>query len=1016
MCSIYTGPCGPWRGFRTAVIDNEGRVLADELQKFLPHAERASIAVGYFFVSGFAEIMGSLERIERSGDPGHVIRLLISPTTDRRTAEAMLEANESFQAAEAESARHAEEDEAVGRAKEEVRRTIEYMSQSEKDGRAVGKLISLIRAKKVQVRVYTQDRLHAKAYILELGAGQLVHTVAIVGSSNLSISGIREHAELNLMTTHEGDHAELLEWFDRHWSHDSCREFTEEAAEILEASWAGKDHTPDDVYGKAALHEHGGYAVFPPPEPPDRTIELFDFQKKAVGEAIRKLDEYGGVIIADVVGMGKTYVGSAILKYLKEHRHAKPLIICPPHLKEMWRDHLKRFDIYGEIESRHKIGMEDDVLQSHTHCDTILIDESHHFRHRNTNAYQALSAFMEDKTDDARMIMLTATPISNTINDLKNQLKLFPAEGLEKIPVAGASKLDDYFKGLEENDRSVTPEGVAKIQDLLRHVLIRRIRGQIIERYAKRDGDRHYLEQRGGARKYFPKRNLQNPAEYDADKVYNDSFEAIERAIGELRMAKYVPGKYIRDEFMGEEKYKDLASISAQLAGIVRTSLLKRMESSIKAFDTSIKNYQRGYRLFRQQLDRGTVPIGKEFKDAIYRMADDDYDQEDYERDVAKIKSQYDVGAFRVEEWKEDIDRDLAKFAEIMGHLRGDEYTKRDDKLHKLLDIIKGRDGKILVFSESAETARYVYGYLSEELPDRRMAQIDSKQDQRTKTELVRRFDPQHNGSEDMPKDRQLDVLVSTDVLSEGVNLHAGRTVINYDFHWNPVRLIQRVGRVDRIGSEHPVIDIFNFLPTTKIDAKLSLREIVANKIRTYREVIGSDQKILEATEVIDDEGVSDIYDPRGDSVLDPKLRGGILDIAETEAEKHADAIRGDAERKKYFEELPFGIRGAAGSGRLLVACEAEDILSRTGDKSTAVESSGPLRRYYEVTADGIVDITASSFLRQVSSNSRSRGLSAPPPDTTSSWHPHGKSSTAPSRTRRQKTRSASTRNILSAS
>ena len=486
------------------IIDNENTILLDELKELLSHTERASIAVGYFFISGFAQIMDSLGRIENSDDPDHVLRLLISPTTDRRTAEAMLQANESLRAAEYEGDRHVPEEEAISRTKDEVGKTLEYMPQSEGDMWAVQKLIDLIRRKKVQVKVYTQDRFHAKAYIFDLDPSQIFRGAAIVGSSNLSISGVREHAELNLMTSHkklrEGDHGDLLEWFDRHWNHPSCVEFTKEAAEILERSWAGRKHTPNDVYGKAALYEHGDYDQLPPD--PDMPIELFDFQKKAVGEAIRKLDSYGGVIIADVVGTGKTIVGSAILKYLKDYHRAKPLVICPPHLKEMWKDHLRKFEIDGaEVESRYKIGMEDNVLRSHVHCDTVLIDESHNFRHSNTNAYQALSEFIENKGDEARIIMLTATPISNTIHDLKNQLQLFPVEGLESIPVLGKSKLDAYFKGLENQDRSVTPDGISKIQDLLRHVLIRRVRGQIIKKYAERDGDRHYLSVGGGGQK-----------------------------------------------------------------------------------------------------------------------------------------------------------------------------------------------------------------------------------------------------------------------------------------------------------------------------------------------------------------------------------------------------------------------------------------------------------------------------------------------------------------------------------
>ena len=338
-----------------------------------------------------------------------------------------------------------------------------------------------------------------------------------------------------------------------------------------------------------------------------------------------------------------------------------------------------------------------------------------------------------------------------------------------------------------------------------------------------------------------------------------------------------------------------------------------------------------------------SVVIGGEFKDTIYRMTGGDYDESEYERDIAAIAPQYDIGAFRVDEWKADIDWDLRKLAEIMGHLQGDEYTVRDDKLHRLRDMIRERDEKVLVFSESAETARYVYEYLEKELPGRRIGQIDSKKGQREKMAAVRMFDPVHNAGDGAPAGRELDVLVSTDVLSEGVNLHAARVVINYDFHWNPVRLIQRVGRIDRIGSEHPEIEIFNFLPTAKIEAALSLRERVANKIRTIRRIIGADQRILESTEDVDEQGVHDIYDPQGgDAVLDPKLRGGVLDIPETEAERHAAKIRLDDKKKRYFEDLPLGIRGVAGQGRLLIACEAEEAISRRGGAGTRREGRQP--------------------------------------------------------------------------
>ena len=198
-----------------------------------------------------------------------------------------------------------------------------------------------------------------------------------------------------------------------------------------------------DIYRKAALHEHDDQPAVPISNFRER--ELFEFQKAAVYRAIRRLDEYGGVIIADVVGTGKSYIGSAVLKHLNESRHSKPLIICPPHLKDMWMDYLRKFEMFGEIESRYKIGMED-VLSRYAHCDAILVDESHNFRNSNTNSYEALLAYMEEKADDAYMIMLSATPISNGPTDLKNQLRLFPSGRMAGIPPLRDTTLDEYFR------------------------------------------------------------------------------------------------------------------------------------------------------------------------------------------------------------------------------------------------------------------------------------------------------------------------------------------------------------------------------------------------------------------------------------------------------------------------------------------------------------------------------------------------------------------------------------------
>ena len=937
-----------------SVIDNENVVLLDQLNTHLPNTTRASIAVGYFFISGFAAIMDSFAKIEESDDPNHVIRLLISPKTNRPTAEALLASNESLD----DVRRKAETDHVDGQsvASQQIRDSLGHMPQTEQDRRAVLKLAELMRRGKLHVRVYTKAQLHAKAYIFELGDNSALPRFSIVGSSNLSISGIREHTELNLRTNVDNDTVKLLEWFDRHW--EEAREFTEEMADLIRDSWI-KDRSPVDVYRKAVMHEYGDL----PREIGPESRQLFEFQRMAVLKALKMLEEYGGVIVADVVGTGKSFIGSMILKHLKDIKRAKPLIICPPHLIDMWKDYMLRFDIYAEVVSRYKIGMGGNILSRYTNCDVILVDESHNFRNR-TNAYDALHAFMEQQSDDASIIMLTATPVSNGVTDLKNQLGLFPAERIRDIPPLGNTSLDEYFKGSEQDHR-LTEEGEEKIRELLRHILIRRTRRQIRENYAKRDGERYYLELKSGERRYFPKRNMTTPREYDIDKVYLSSFEAILDHVERLTMARYSPGDYIREEYQDTthpqyKKYNDLANRMKSLIGMVRSGLLKRMESSIAAFAASVANYRKGSQKFLDLLKKGIVPIGKDYQDAIYKSIiydDDEYDLEELG------ESDYDIGAFDVARWRADLVHDIGEFGKILNYLPDEEdYPKFDDKFDSLLEIIRNRDGKVLLFTESRVTAEYLHRRINAAMPGIRLGQIDSHKSAAEKRDMVGRFDPANNNAS-FSSQEELDILVSTDVLSEGVNLQAGRTVINYDFHWNPVRLIQRVGRIDRIGSKHETVDIVNFLPTTEVEAHLGLRERVSNKISTIRRIIGHDQTILEPTEKIDEEAVIDIYAGVED-VLDTDSEG-ILDMIQTTAEMDAEAIQNDEELRRKIAELPLGIKSSVGGergGKMLVACEADETLLRNGE----VVDTKTFRRYYVVSDDGVQKVAASQFLARL--------------------------------------------------
>ncbi len=993
------------------IIDNENITMVNRLQEMMPHAKRINVAVGYFFISGFAEIMDSLKWIE-ADDTDHVMRILTSPVTDRPTAEVLFAAHEAREDIGRKMGGRASPEEALVTTNRNMRGELEHMQQTKPQRDTVVRLIDLIRRNKIQIKVYMKEQLHAKLYLAELDG--YVSQESIIGSSNFSISGLRTHTELNFSTNDDSHYKDFLEWFEEHWNDPSCRPFTKDVAQILENSWAGRDYTPRMVAGKVAITENPEI-LFTPSQ-----IRLYDFQQDAANAAIKKLKDYGGVMIADVVGTGKSYTGMAVLKHLVDEEILEPLIICPARLIPMWLDLTSKYGLAPNVLSNSGL----DKIARYNYCNAILIDESHAFKDDKRARYQKLADYMNNKMTDARIIMLTATPIANTVNDLRNQLGLFQPDLLEKIPILdetetieGRSKLEAYFEGITRDEevrdvdgnvviiknkkgeekhkmtKVVTDEGKEKIRDLLKHVLIRRTRKSIHDRLRKE----RRVDERGpyllmdGEKHYFPEPVLHNP-KYDAEKTYEtkEKFAKIESLIKSMTFARYVPGNYVREEWEDTKPYDNLSNL-VSLGGIVLTSLLKLMESSIMAFDSSVRRYGEGHKWFLKQLKQDKVAVGRDFQEIIHKIMDSD--DADAERDLMKemenMTSLYESKAFHMDKWRNDVSNDMEKFYQITEILRGrgmgedmkewhvqdldNLFVPRDDKLAKLLELVKKKQEKLLIFTESAVTARYMFRFLNSRI-NRKIVQIDSGKGKDVIDDAVNQFAPKFNNGGVQPED-EIDILISTDMLSEGLNLQTGRIVINYDFHWNPVRLIQRVGRIDRLGSEHKIIEVYNFLTTPLVDKKLGLRMRVRRRIGVMRDIVGvGASRVLETTEPLDEEGVCDIYDGN-ESILDPKIgEYGMLDPVDTRSEEMADDIRRNESMKKQYEDLPYGMRSAVGSDKLLVACAAEDVLTVSDSHDTS-----EFRRYYEVTDDGIRRIRQSSFLNQMMSASKRPQIKNPP-------------------------------------
>ena len=698
--------------------------------------------------------------------------------------------------------------------------------------------------------------------------------------------------------------------------------------------------------------------------------KLFPFQSKAVDQALTIFELHGGLIVGDVVGLGKTYVGIALLKYLQLKGY-RSLIVCPPHLCDMWDRFCVEYEVDAKILSRGKLSQEDfELYQDYKYKDRdlVLIDESHHFRNADSRQYENLHTFMQAR--DAKAILLTATPYANSAEDIKNQIMLFHSSPETTIPPAQGN-LDKFFRKVRNGD--------ADLVDLLRNIMIRRTRRYILNQWGKQDEKgRKYLEVGKDLRLYFPKRIMET-AGYKIEKVYQSKYDSIVNRLTKdhLTFARYSPGLYLKREYQNKSPYNELKTSGPKLVALMKHLLLKRMESSLAAFQDSILNLINVHTIFLNLLKEGVLPIGVISQKEMYETALNEPDWVDDEQRIQeiaqKIKSsgdtKYETKAFDLPRLKSDVEFDLETLNMIDGLIHRITW-KTDDKLQKLQKLLdKLSNKKILVFTEFTSTAKYLNTYLKWK---GNKVQVDSKTT--NSLQILQRFDPQHNqfGDGKVNSQNQISLLISTDVLSEGVNLQAGEIVINYDFHWNPTRLIQRAGRVDRIGSPHEVIRIVNFLPDPTIEHDLHLEVVVTSKIDEIQRVIGEDYKILKESENINEEDVYAIY-RNEESILDKEEENNPLEPSEFERIINDLQVK-DPKFWENFKKIPDGIRSCEGefnksesAGAVLLACESGSI------------KSGIIRKYYTIEINGKVKSMSSNEVLKLLKTNRSTPISSCP-------------------------------------
>jgi len=785
------------------------------------------------------------------------------------------------------------------RESEKLAEIVSQIPQTDEDEEHIKFLAKLVGDGKIKVRVYTKGILHAKAYIVDYPEGRYERGSAIVGSSNLSLAGVTSNTELNVVVPGNENHAKLSEWFERLW--DESEDFDKEVMRVLESSWAMNEPTPYELYLKVVyelvkdrldedekVHKPRGEDV----------PELFKYQRDAVIQARSILRDYGGVFFCDVVGLGKTYMGAALLADIYDLTGDKAIVVCPPVLIPLWNDVCDMYDLPVRVVSRGKLHdiLDNEHLMARP---VVLIDESHHFRHTFTKGYKMLEEICFGK----KVIMLTATPYNTEARDILAQMKLFHPTDATAIPVDPPT-LSDFFKAVEN--------GQKKLPELLEHVMVRRTRRHI---------EKYYKEDMLSGKLKFPERKPPIRIDYSIDDVYPGIYDTIEKLLKKIRYARYDLYHYVKPEFRSESELSQLKTAGRNLVALMRTILFKRLESSVAAFRRSVEDQKEIHELYLDYLNKGVVPAGLLAEELNrYRRTGDD---ERLEEVMEQFAERYAPEKFNIDRLKQDIEADLEVFTEIFNLVKGLK-PEDDAKLQTLFDYLERaplKDSKVLIFTQFTATAEY----LGEQIRARYQDADYVSGISHDMLEKVKRFAPKANKAKVRDKDK-IRILVTTDILSEGLNLQDGNIVVNYDLHWNPVRLIQRVGRVDRVSTEHDVIYTYNFFPERKLEAKLGLEERLTRRFNEIHKHIGLDEKYLSPEEKLSDiELFKRIY--TGDEELLKEVEEE-PDVSFAELVKVMRDLRDkDPELFARVTSLPNKVRSARedSENEIIVFCKAGD-------------------------------------------------------------------------------------------
>lgn len=731
--------------------------------------------------------------------------------------------------------------------------------------------------KKLELRAHPSKKIHAKIYVLYPdNFNQYSQSMAITGSSNLSGNGLGitqdKQYEFNVKLDRYDDVKFAKDEFEQLWKEsEGCEITSEDIKAAIDRTYLKGDVPPYDLYIKMLMEYYADRVLETDSADPFDMPEgytKYDYQMDAVIEGYQKLIRYDGFFLSDVVGLGKTIVATMIAKkFLIEngYEHTKILVVYPPAVEQNWKSTFKDFGIdkYAKFITNGSLSKvldeEDYDYWNAEEYDLILVDEAHKFRSHTTSAFEQLQEICKMPRLEAgnipgykkKVMLISATPMNNSPADIYTEILLF--QDPRHCTIDGVSNLTAFFSPLIKEFKRLRKNNNTSIEDFKR--LAEKVRDRIIKPLTVRrtrtdiESIPRYNKDVNG----FPK--VEHPIEnqYELNEHLANLFEqAIQILDKQLTYARYQAIAYLKPE-VANGLYDNAELISRSLAGIRKNGLVKRLESSFYAFQVSIENFHQANQNMIDMFDNDKVYIAPDLD--INLLLESGLSEEEIEEKLnAKASNNpknaiFHAADFRPEfidmlhndqaileqmlaDWKDISDEDDSKFAKF------NELLK-----HELFRSDRNPEKKLVVFSESVDTVDYLKRRIN-----RKDVLVISAQNRNKQFKTIREnFDANYK-----QKLNEYNIILTTDVLAEGVNLHRSNVIVNYDTPWNSTRLMQRIGRVNRIGSASKHIYNYVFYPSREGNKQINLNQIALSKIQSFHSTFGEDNQIYSQEEIID--------------------------------------------------------------------------------------------------------------------------------------------------------------------